>query len=161
MLRFGPLVGRYPASEVCDVKCTRYEDKFNIKRVVVSNRSNIEGLAKAGKPITRGGVEIRSVSDYRRAGVPRALTVEEVGEAFVQSMVKDKNGAVYAVFPDTPLIEFPDNQSEFTIAVGVTAMLIGSRLGLDVYKPIHFYTIAGIIVFLLIAVINFLISFIF
>ncbi len=118
-------------------------------------------MAKAGKPIVRGGVEIRSVSDYHRSGIPRALTVEEVGEAFVQSMVKDKNGAVYAIFPDMPLIAFPDNQNEVTIAVGVTAMLIGSRLGLDVYKPIHFYTIAGIIVFSLIAIIHFFISLIF
>ncbi len=79
----------------------------------------------------------------------------------MQSMVKDKNGAVFAIFPDMPLIEFPDNQSEVTLAIGAMAMLIGSRLGIDVFKPVHFYTISGIIVFLLIAIVNFLISFIF
>lgn len=118
-------------------------------------------MAKSGKPIIRGGVEIRTISDYRKAGVPRALTVEEVGEAFMQSLHIDKNGAVYAVFPDTPLIEFPDNQSEMTIAVGILAMFVGSRLGLKVFKPVHFYSIAGIVVFFLIALVHFFLGFVF
>ena len=43
----------------------------------------------------------------------RVLSVEEVGDAFMQSLSLDKNGAVYVIFPDVPLIEFANIRNQF------------------------------------------------
>jgi hypothetical protein len=40
-------------------------------------------------------------------------TVEEVGEAMMTSLKMDKNGAVFAIMPDSPLIEFPDYKTSY------------------------------------------------
>ena len=44
-------------------------------------------------------------------------TVQEVGEAMMTSLKVDKNGACYAVMPDSPLIEFPNELNGFMFAV--------------------------------------------
>ena len=49
-------------------------------------RSHIEQAVKDGKPLVHKKKEIKSVGDYSKAGIMRALTVEEVGEAFMQSL---------------------------------------------------------------------------
>ena len=38
----------------------------------------------------------------------RVLTVEDVGDAFEQALDADDNAGVFIVFPDTPLIKFPE-----------------------------------------------------
>jgi hypothetical protein len=40
-------------------------------------------------------------------------TVQEVGEAMMTSLKVDKNGACYAVMPDSPLIEFPNYRTNY------------------------------------------------
>ena len=50
------------------------------------NRSHLEKMVKAGQPVTRKNAEIRTVDDYRKSGMPRALTSEEVAEAFMKSI---------------------------------------------------------------------------
>ena len=40
-------------------------------------------------------------------------TVQEVGEAMMTSLKVDKNGACYAVMPDSPLIEFPNYRTSY------------------------------------------------
>ena len=38
----------------------------------------------------------------------RVLTVEDVGNAFEEALIADKNGGVYIVFPDIPIIDYPE-----------------------------------------------------
>lgn len=124
-------------------------------------RSHIEKAINEGKPVVHKNQEIRNLDDYRKIGMMRALTVEEVGEAFIQSIYKDKNAAVYAVLPDMPLIEYPNEQTGFLLAVILTAAKIGSRLGVEVFTPTHFYVIMAIALYLLCAFINFLLGMLF
>jgi hypothetical protein len=39
--------------------------------------------------------------------------VEEVGEAMMTSLKIDKNGAVYSIMPDSPLIEYPNYKTNY------------------------------------------------
>jgi hypothetical protein len=39
--------------------------------------------------------------------------VEEVGQAMMTSMKVDKNGAVFSIMPDSPLIEFPNYRTTY------------------------------------------------
>ena len=39
--------------------------------------------------------------------------MQEVGEAMMTSLKVDKNGACYAVMPDSPLIEFPNYRTSY------------------------------------------------
>ena len=43
-------------------------------------------MAESGNPVTRKNAEIRTIDDYKKSGLPRALTVEEVAEAFMKSI---------------------------------------------------------------------------
>ena len=38
----------------------------------------------------------------------RVLTVEDVGNAFEEALIADKNGGVFIVFPDIPIIDYPE-----------------------------------------------------
>ena len=39
--------------------------------------------------------------------------MEEVGQAMMTSMKVDKNGAVFSIMPDSPLIEFPNYRTTY------------------------------------------------
>lgn len=54
----------------------------------------------------------------------RVLTVEEVGNAFDQALEADSNGGVFMVFPDVPVIQFPELNQLFIIPVIAYAKLI-------------------------------------
>ena len=54
----------------------------------------------------------------------RVLTVEEVGNAFEQALEADTNGGVFMVFPDVPVIQFPELNQLFIIPVIAYAKLI-------------------------------------
>ena len=54
----------------------------------------------------------------------RVLTVEDVGNAFDQALEADDNGGVYVVFPDVPIIKYPELNQLFIIPVIAYAKLI-------------------------------------
>ena len=54
----------------------------------------------------------------------RVLTVEEVGNSFEQALEADTNGGVFMVFPDVPVIQFPELNQDFSIPVIAYAKLI-------------------------------------
>ena len=54
----------------------------------------------------------------------RVLKVEEVGDAFDQSLEADANGGVFMVFPGVPVIQFPELNQLFIIPVIAYAKLI-------------------------------------
>jgi len=54
----------------------------------------------------------------------RALTVEEVGNAFDEALDADDNGGVFMVFPYVPIIKFPDLNQLFIIPVIAYAKLM-------------------------------------
>ena len=47
----------------------------------------------------------------------RVLTVKDVGNAFEEALIADKNGGVYVVFPDTPIIDYPELNANFILPV--------------------------------------------
>ena len=56
------------------------------------------------------------------------LIVEEVGDALINALKKDVDGAVYLVFPDMPILEVPDPAYPFILglfAVGKVANALG------------------------------------
>ena len=66
----------------------------------------------------RGGVGqvgsgSKDIKELERKTGHRVLTVEEVGDSLIQSLKLDKNGAVYVIFPDVPLIEFTNIRNHF------------------------------------------------
>eukprot|EP00095_Tigriopus_kingsejongensis_P001086 maker-scaffold193_size270907-snap-gene-0.11 protein:Tk01086 transcript:maker-scaffold193_size270907-snap-gene-0.11-mRNA-1 annotation:"15-hydroxyprostaglandin dehydrogenase" len=64
------------------------------------------------------------LSKLERATRSRVLTPEEVGETLITVLEKDKNGACYLVFPDIPLVDFPNcNENLFAFSV-VTGMFL-------------------------------------
>ena len=55
----------------------------------------------------------------------RVLNVGDVGDAFEQALDTDDNGGVFIVFPDTPIIKFPELNQLFVIPVIAYAKLMG------------------------------------
>ena len=53
--------------------------------------------------------------------------MEDVGNAMLKSLEYDKDGALYAVFPDQPLIQWPDDESFRFFSVVLANKFIGSR----------------------------------
>ena len=54
----------------------------------------------------------------------RVLTIGDVGDAFEQALDADENGGVFIVFPDTPIIKFPELNQLFVIPVIAYAKLL-------------------------------------
>ena len=91
------------------------------------------------------------------------LVKEEVGEALMQSLRRDVDGAVYFIYPGLPLIEVPDSGGrpfEFVsalYAVGKLAMAFGKdtlsvrdvKILLFVLLYVGFFMLHKIIVLLL------------
>ena len=64
-------------------------------------------------------------------------------------MFQDKQAAVYSVMPDMPLIEYPNELNGVLLGVVAAAKIVGSRLGVEVFTPTHFYVCAAIFVYLI------------
>ena len=54
----------------------------------------------------------------------RALTVEDVGNAFDEALDADDNGGIFMVFPDTPTIKFPELNKLFIFPIILYAKLV-------------------------------------
>ena len=54
----------------------------------------------------------------------RVLSVEDVGSAFEQVLDADNNGGIFVVFPDVPIIKFPDLNEIFLIPLITIAKII-------------------------------------
>ena len=54
----------------------------------------------------------------------RVLTIEDVGNAFDQALDADENGGIYVVFPDAPIIRYPELNQLFLIPVIAYAKLL-------------------------------------
>ena len=54
----------------------------------------------------------------------RVLTVKDVGNAFEEVLDVDKNGGVFIVFPDAPLIGFPELNQIFILPVMIYSKLV-------------------------------------
>ena len=54
----------------------------------------------------------------------RVLTIKDVGDAFEESLDADKNGAAYVVFPDVPIIDYPELNSLFIFPIIACAKII-------------------------------------
>ena len=51
------------------------------------------------------------------------LVVEEVGDAFMKSLKKDVDGAIYLVFPDMPILEVPDPAYWFILSLFIAGQI--------------------------------------
>ena len=54
----------------------------------------------------------------------RVLTVKDVGNAFEEVLDVDKNGGVFIVFPDAPLIGFPELNQIFILSLMIYSKLV-------------------------------------
>ena len=68
--------------------------------------------------------ETAEISAIEKKTKVRVLKVEEVGDAFDQSLEADTNGGVFMVFPGVPVIQFPELNQLFIIPVIAYAKLI-------------------------------------
>lgn len=75
--------------------------------------------------------EISDLAKLERATKTRVLTAQEVGQAMITALDKDKDGACYLIYPDVPLIDFP-NCNENLFACSVVAGWILKKVG---YEP--------------------------
>jgi len=55
----------------------------------------------------------------------RALTIQDVGNAFDETLEADENGGVFLVFPDAPIIKFPELNKIFILPIIAYAKLVG------------------------------------
>lgn len=89
----------------------------------------------------------------------RVLTVEDVGDALEQSFDADDNGGVFLVFPDTPIIKFPELNQLFIIPVIIYAKL--ASLCFSQWKRVNGMYALPIIISLILALFYGLLCFIF
>ena len=54
----------------------------------------------------------------------RVLTVEDVGNAFEQALEADDNGGVFMVFPNIPVVKFPEMNQLFIFPLIAYAKLV-------------------------------------
>ena len=59
--------------------------------------------------------ESTNINELEKDTMFRVLTIKDVGNAFDESLEADDNGGVYVVFPDTPLIKYPELNEVFMI----------------------------------------------
>ena len=100
-------------------------------------RSGIE--EKKGELVSRSG-PVASLKELEQKTGNRVLTVGEVGDAMLKTLELDKNGAVYVIFPDVPLIEYTNVRNNAFYAHVAVAKIAG-RLGKDLLTPNMFYAI--------------------
>ena len=99
------------------------------------------------------GEGVKSVAELEQKTGHRILTREEVGDAFMQSLQLDKNGAVYAIFPDVPLIEYPSIRNPFFYFV-VAMAKVAARFNIQNFTPATFYAFAFVLLWLVFTVFN-------
>lgn len=138
--------------DVDAIKCYALAPRFADTNLV---RSSFETAEQQGKEWVHRGATLKSMADLTKK-TGRVLTVNEVGEALMESLKQDKNGAVYVVMSDMPLIEYPHDAIIRFYSIAMMAKLIGSRLGLDILRPKHIYIIYMCFFFALFHLINFL-----
>ena len=91
----------------------------------------------ADTAMVRNGVDVVALEKRTKN---RILTVGEVGHAMMRSLELDKNGAVYVMFPEVPLIEYTNiRNNAFFLHVAVAK--IAGTLGQDVLTPTGFYIV--------------------
>ena len=92
----------------------------------------------------------------------RLLTVQEVGDSFIEALKLDVTGACYIVFPDCPMFNF-HNLNVFLIAVLIAINgYICKPLGIsaavtypDLFKGIFYVVCTLLILFILVSMIGF------
>jgi len=109
-----------------------------------------EGLkSKEHKSKARlGGKPAGNIEELAKATKMRVMTVNEIGDAMKKSLQYDKDGAVYAILPDMPLIEWPDDESARFMSIVMANMMVGSRLNIELFTAKHYYAIVLICLFL-------------
>ena len=68
--------------------------------------------------------ETIEISKLEKKSRFRVLTVEDVGNALDQALEADQNGGVFIVFPDAPVIQFPEVNKLFIIPLIAWSKLI-------------------------------------
>jgi len=95
------------------------------------------------------GKSLTSIEDIKTAGHMRILTVHEVGQGLIKALEYDNDGAVYAIIPDCPLIEYPINQTmEFMTVIGL-AKYVAGHFNIELFTYKHFIAILVCIMFLI------------
>jgi len=61
--------------------------------------------------------ESTNIKELEKDTMFRVLTVKDVGNAFEEALIADKNGGVYVVFPDIPIIDYPELNTNFILPV--------------------------------------------
>ncbi len=92
----------------------------------------------------------------------RALRKEELGQALVEALALDRNGATYAVVPDLPLLDVPNGTRILMLANMVVAKLL-ARLNLapTVLGPRTVFGFAFAAMLLLLYLVQFLLALVF
>ena len=67
---------------------------------------------------------VKDISELEKKTMFRVLTIEDVGNAFDQVLDADEYGGVFVVFPDVPVIKYPELNRLFIIPVIAYAKLI-------------------------------------
>ena len=94
--------------------------------------------------------ESTDISKLEKQTMLRVLTVEDVGNAFDQALDADDNGGVYVVFPDVPIIKYPELNQIFIVPVIAYAKFISlCRPGWKRINGIYAITFSIFIIFLL------------
>ena len=68
--------------------------------------------------------ETTTISKLEKKSFFRVLTVEEVGNAFEQSLDADDNGSVWIVFPDAPATKYPEMSKFFLLPIILYAKIV-------------------------------------
>merc|ERR1711997_447481 len=90
---------------------------------------------------TRSGQSMTTVEVLEKSTKMRVLNVHEVGAALMKSLQYDKNGALYVIMPDAPLIEYPINETLEFYGVVMAALKIGAPLNIELFTYKHFMVI--------------------
>ena len=98
-----------------------------------------------------------TMNQFARKVKTRVLTVQEVGNGFEKALDLDNNGSIYTIFPDAPLLDFPNPNYCFLIPYVLIASLcekMGLKMDVLTYK--HLIPVAFLAFLLIYYVLGFI-----
>lgn len=77
------------------------------------------------------------------------LEVSEVGDCFVEALKLDKSGACYTVFPDAPMVDYPNPNFYLIFPMLFAGRKILKPLGFKSFGMTEFLLLGGLLLMLI------------
>ena len=100
----------------------------------------------ANTQLVRNSTSIESLESKTKI---RCLKVSEVGDCFVEALKLDKSGACYTVFPDAPMVDYPNPNFYLIFPMLFAGRKILKPLGFKSFGMTEFLLLGGLLLMLI------------